>query len=88
MYNVKNVTESYFETIQIQPDGRCGGWYAINQGSSVTCEVNGYKLYPGDGHDLCKNLPPDVVWGSPINLLIPPGGEIRLTRLIYVKDEA
>lgn len=58
-----------------------GGWLAVNTGTA-TAIVDGYELAPGEGLDFTA-IPADVVWQSPIQVVLQTGAKVRMTRFLY-----
>ena len=79
-YTVKSSSQELNQSTTIRPS-HFGGWMAVNSGT-VAVSVDGYVLQPGDGIDY-THLHPSVTWDSPINIVIPVGGSVRFTRLMY-----
>lgn len=79
-YNVQAQTQDILESTTLMPN-KYGGWLAVNTGTA-DCTIDGYTLAPGDGLDY-THLPADVIWNSPIKIILPSGGSVRITRLIY-----
>lgn len=81
MYKAASKVETYTESTSVVPNG-FGGWMAVNTGTAAV-EVNGYPLQPGEGLDF-TNLHPDVLWNSPIKIVIAnAGGQVRMTQIMY-----
>ena len=82
-YKVKTIIRQYTVNTTIT-DLEFGGWMAVNTGTDDVM-VNKILLEPGEGLDFTQ-LPPDVVWDSPIQIVIVnAGGEVTLTQLQYKK---
>lgn len=85
IYNVKTRIQSYKQNTTITTTD-FGGWLVVNTGTGAIT-VNKVKLQPSEGLDFTQ-LPPNVIWGSPIQIVISePGGEATLTQLIYKDDK-
>lgn len=82
MWKVNAKIETYTENATITPS-RFGGWLAMNTGTAVAT-VAGYDLAPGEGLDF-TNLQPDVLWNTPITIVLQAGASVRVTRLQYSK---
>lgn len=82
-YNITDRTLSYTESTTIMPDGKFGGWLAINTGTG-TAKVKGYPLAPGEGLDFRDYVKAGDVYKSPIQIEVPTGGEVRVTLLYAV----
>ena len=81
MYKVKSIIKSYTVNTTIT-DLNFGGWQVVNTGTDDIM-VNKILLEPGQGLDY-TDLDPDVVWDSPIQIVIlNPGGEATITMLQY-----
>jgi hypothetical protein len=81
-YNITERTIDIQASTTIVPEERYGGWFAANQGNT-NVTVMGYTIVPGKGMDMRDAVPAGSVWGSPIQIVIPAGGLVRLTRLQY-----
>ena len=57
------------------------GWLAVNNGNTDVT-INRVTVPPGKGLDY-TNIRPYVLWDSPIQFIIPAGGEVVLQQLIY-----
>lgn len=79
-YKVSTESRDIMKNETIRP-GNYGGWMAVNTGTA-DATVDGYPLAPGDGLDL-THLSPDVLWDTPIQIVLTPGAKIRLTRFLY-----
>lgn len=83
MYRAVSKEVDYSVSTSVVPDG-FGGWMAVNVGTAA-CEVNGFPLQPGEGLDF-TNLHPEVLWNSPIKIVISNvGGKIRMSQIKYNK---
>lgn len=81
MYKVKSIIKSYTANTTIT-DLNFGGWQVVNTGTDDIL-VNKILLEPGQGLDY-TDLDPDVMWDSPIQIVIlNPGGEATITMLQY-----
>ncbi len=81
-YNITERTIDIRESTTVMPEERYGGWFAANQGN-VDVTINGYTIAPGKGMDMRNAVPAGSTWGSPIQIVVPTGGVVRLTRLQY-----
>jgi len=82
-YRVSTSTQEYTENTTIRPDGKFGGWLAVNTGTA-NATVDGYTLAPGEGLDY-RMLRPNTIWNSTIAIVLTTGAKIRLTRLTYTE---
>ena len=80
MWKVRKSTEEITANTTVRAEGY-GGWLAVNVGEGNAI-VDGYTIEPGEGLDF-TSLQPDVIWDSPISIVLETGGIIRLTRLMY-----
>lgn len=82
-YTVKTRTEKYGANTTINPSD-FSGWLCVNSGTGLV-QVMKTTLQPGEGLDFTALLP-DVIWDSPIPIVIlETGGEVTMHRLIYKK---
>lgn len=80
-YTVKTRSEIYKENATVNPSD-FGGWLCVNSGTG-SVQVLKTTLAPGEGLDF-TSLNPDVLWDTPIPIVIlEAGGEVTLHRLIY-----
>jgi|GEM_PF-2560943 len=80
-YSVKNRIKTFRENTTVT-DTDFTDWEAVNTGTA-NVQVNKITLEPGQGLPY-KKLQPNVVWESPIQIVIlAAGGEVTLTQLIY-----
>ena len=71
-----------FTTNTTVTDTDFADWQAINTGTADV-QVNKITLEPGQGLPFMK-MQPDVLWDSPIQIVIlADGGEVTLTQIIY-----
>lgn len=61
------------------------GWFAVNNGN-VDVIINKITVPPGKGIDR-TDVPPYVTWDSPIQVLVPTGGEVVFSKLIYKPEK-
>ena len=78
---VKTRNQTIFANETIMPEGY-SGWRAQNIGTGDV-EVDGFVLHPGDVLDY-TSIDKDVVWDSPIVVVVKPYGALRVARLKYV----
>lgn len=85
-YRVKARVETIATTTRLT-DEKYGGWMAVNTGSAA-CEVMGISLLPTEGISFLDAVPAGSYWTQPIDIVVNPGGQIRLVRMIYeeIKD--
>ena len=63
-------------------DNDFSGWLAVNTGTGKV-EIDKIPLDPQMGLDFTA-LSPDVIWDSPIQIVIlEEGGQVTLTQLMY-----
>ena len=58
------------------------GWMAVNTGTTPV-EVERIRLQPDMGLNLLQAVPKDSTWDSPIQIVVPEGGEVTLYQLIH-----
>lgn len=63
-----------------------GGWMVVNTGTTGKVYVNGFALESGDGINLTY-LAPDVIWETPIAIVVDAGAKARIMLLRYTKDK-
>ena len=80
MYRVSTEEVTYASNTTVRP-GKFGGWYAMNIGTA-NAKVNGYPIPPMCGLDF-THLHPEAVWAKPIEIIVEPGAQVRMTRFIY-----
>lgn len=81
-YRVSTESRDILKNETIRPN-KYGGWMAVNTGTA-DATVDGYPLSPGDGLDL-THLSPDVIWDTPIQIVLSPGAKVRITRFLYTE---
>lgn len=79
-YKVSAKTEEFQTSVVVRTDG-FGDWMVQNTGTGVIT-VDGYPVTEG-GQMPFKGLQPNVVWNTPITIIVPDGGKMRITRLYY-----
>lgn len=77
-YDVKQRSETITNSIRLN-DTRYSGWKAINIGTGIV-SVDGVELMPGEGIE--HQLLPNETWKEPIDIVVQPGGALRLLRKI------
>ena len=60
------------------------GWLAVNTGA-VDVRVNKVTLRQYDRLDFLTCIPSDYKWDSSIQIVVPVGGEVVLTQLLFEK---
>ena len=76
MARVQALTQTYFSSQVVSPDG-FSGWMCANIGNAEAT-VMGYPLLPGEGLNF---LDVQEEWATVITMDIPAGAAIRMTRL-------
>ena len=84
MWKVTEKAQDITSNTTIRPDGKSGGWFAINTGAA-NATVNGIPLAPGEGLDNTW-VDKDVIWNSVIKITVDTGGRIRLAQFQYTQD--
>ena len=84
MWKVTEKSQDITTNTIIRPDGKSGGWFAINRGSNVA-NVNGIPLSPGEGLDK-TNLDKEVIWNSEIKIILETGARIQLLQYQYTQE--
>lgn len=79
-YKIKQRAETILSNVRLNDD-KYGGWKAINIGTAPV-EVYGVHLQPGEGLDYMSSMQPGDLWQEPIDIVIQPGGAVRLLRLL------
>lgn len=79
-YKVSTESRDILKNETLRP-GKYGGWMAVNTGTA-DATVDGYPLAPGEGLDL-THLAPEVIWDTPIQVVLLSGAKVRITRFIY-----
>lgn len=80
MYKAKIRTKVITENTTVY-DTDFSGWLAVNTGT-VDVYINKILVPSGKGLDFTA-VSPDVIWDSPIQFVVPTGGEVVLTQMIY-----
>lgn len=84
MWKVTEKSQDIATNTIIRPDGKSGGWFALNTGSNIA-KVNGIPLSPGEGLDK-TNLDKEVVWNSEIKIILETGARIQLLQYQYTQE--
>lgn len=84
MWKVTSKTQDITTNTIIRPDGKSGGWFALNTGSNIA-RVNGFPLSPGEGIDK-TNLDKEVLWNSEIKIVLETGARIQLEQYQYSQE--
>lgn len=80
MYKLNAKSQDILANTTLMPQN-FGGWIAVNTGTA-TAIVDGYELAPGEGLDF-TNIPAEVVWNTPIQIVLASGAKVRITRFLY-----
>lgn len=82
MYTTKLRAETIVESCMLN-DTKYGSWLAQNIGTSPVT-IYGIELLPGEGlsSDAICHLNPGDLWQEPIDIVVTPGGALRLLRSI------
>lgn len=81
-YRVSERTVNITVSTTLVQEDKYGGWMAVNVGTGVA-NVLGYDLQPGEGLNFFDAVPVGSIWDSPIQIIVPVGGKVRITRLQY-----
>lgn len=84
MWKVTEKSQDITQNTTIRPDGKSGGWFAINSGENIAT-VNGVQLSPGEGIDKTW-LDKEVIWNSEIKITLETGARVRLLQYQYTQE--
>lgn len=79
-YKLSAKTEEFQQSVVVKADG-FGDWKVQNTGTGVIT-VDGYPVPEGETVPYI-GLQPNVVWNTPITIIVPAGGKMRMTRFYY-----
>lgn len=80
MYKLNAKSQDILSNTTLMPQN-FGGWLCVNTGTA-NATVDGYTLAPGEGLDF-TNIPAEVVWNTPIQIVLASGAKVRITRFLY-----